>query len=103
MPSARLPLTAGGPDGIPLSHGDHARGDHGRRPWPVALRAVSYTHLDVYKRQAWLVEQARVLVNPGVPFGGEPLRFARLNFATTRSLLDEGLGRIEQAVRSRRP
>ena len=58
--------------------------------------------LDV-EPSAWLVEQARVLVNPGVPFGGEPLRFARLNFATTRSLLDEGLGRIEQAVRSRRP
>ena len=58
--------------------------------------------LDV-EPSAWLVEQARVLVNPGVPFGGEPLRFARLNFATTRTLLDEGLGRIEQAVRGRRP
>jgi cystathionine beta-lyase len=46
----------------------------------------------------WLLEEARVAVNAGVPFGGEPRRFARLNFATTRRLLDEGLGRIERAL-----
>ena len=68
------------------------------------LQWLDFTRLGLdVEPSAWLVEQARVLVNPGVPFGGEPLRFARLNFATTRSLLDEGLGRIEQAVRGRRP
>ena len=68
------------------------------------LQWLDFTRLGLdVEPSAWLVEQARVLVNPGVPFGGEPRRFARLNFATTRSLLDEGLGRIEQAVRSRRP
>lgn len=50
---------------------------------------------------AWLLDEARVAVNSGVPFGGEPTRFARLNFGTTRSLLDEGLARIERAVRRR--
>lgn len=50
----------------------------------------------------WLLEQARVAVNSGVPFGGQARRFARLNFATTRALLDEGLGHIERALRRRR-
>lgn len=50
----------------------------------------------------WLLQEARVAVNSGVPFGGQPGRFARLNFATTRALLDEGLGRIERALTRRR-
>ena len=50
----------------------------------------------------WLLQEARVAVNSGVPFGGQPGRFARLNFATTRALLDVGLGRIERALTRRR-
>ncbi len=46
----------------------------------------------------WLLEHAKVAVNPGVPFGGEPHRFARLNFAATRPLLEEGLARIGAAL-----
>ena len=49
----------------------------------------------------WLLEEARVAVNSGVPFGGAPGRFARLNFGTTRALLDEGLARLDRVVRSR--
>lgn len=50
---------------------------------------------------AWLEREARVAVNPGVPFGGAPHRYARLNFAATRALLDEGLTRIGRVVRAR--
>ena len=49
----------------------------------------------------WLEREARVAVNPGVPFGGAPHRYARLNFAATRALLDEGLTRIGRLVRER--
>ncbi len=49
----------------------------------------------------WLRTTARVALNPGPPFGAEEHRFARLNFATTRPLLELGLERIAEAVRSR--
>jgi cystathionine beta-lyase len=49
----------------------------------------------------WLLETARVAVNPGTPFGAPANRFARLNFATPRPLLDEGLERIGRALAQR--
>ncbi|MFZ1286709.1 MAG: aminotransferase class I/II-fold pyridoxal phosphate-dependent enzyme [Candidatus Phosphoribacter sp.] len=48
---------------------------------------------------AWLLDQARVALTGGVPFGGAPHRYARLNFATTRPLLEQGLEQIGAAVR----
>ena len=39
-----------------------------RKPWPSARTAVSYTHLDVYKRQDLVL---LMTVNPG--FGGQSL------------------------------
>ncbi len=50
---------------------------------------------------AWLLREARVALNDGVPFGAAPHRFARLNFATTAPLLDEALDRIGRAVAAR--
>ncbi len=49
----------------------------------------------------WLLREAKVALSPGVPFGGAPRRFARLNFATTRQLLEQGLERIARAVAAR--
>ncbi len=56
--------------------------------------------LDV-EPSAWLLEEAKVALQAGAPFGGEAHRFARLNFATTEPLLREGLARIGRAVSRR--
>ncbi|GAA1877730.1 MalY/PatB family protein [Lapillicoccus jejuensis] len=50
---------------------------------------------------AWLLREARVALNDGVPFGAPAHRFARLNYATTAPLLDEALTRIGRAVARR--
>lgn len=49
----------------------------------------------------WFLEHAQVMLSPGRPFRAPPRRFARLNFATTTALLDEGLGRIADALEKR--
>ncbi|MDF2570827.1 MAG: patB [Sporomusa sp.] len=46
----------------------------------------------------FLVHKARVGLNPGKNFGSQGEGFARLNFATQRSVLLEGLIRIEKAL-----
>jgi cystathionine beta-lyase len=50
----------------------------------------------------WLLEQAKVRLNSGPTFGPGGAGFARLNFATTPSLLGEILGRIAGALGDRR-
>lgn len=47
---------------------------------------------------AWLLEQARVALNPGPDFGVHGSGFARLNFATTRPVLDEIVTRMVRAL-----
>lgn len=47
---------------------------------------------------AWLLEHARVALNPGPDFGEHGHGFVRLNFATTRAVLDEALDRIVAAL-----
>ena len=56
--------------------------------------------LDVEPTDFFLAE-AKVAINPGVPFGAPAHRFGRLNFATTRPLLEQGLERIAAAVSAR--
>lgn len=48
---------------------------------------------------AWLLEHARVALNPGPDFGEHGAGFVRLNFATTRAVLDEAIDRIAAALR----
>jgi len=48
---------------------------------------------------AALLEKVRVGLSPGLQFGEAGAGFARLNFATTRELLDEIVDRIATAVR----
>jgi cystathionine beta-lyase len=48
-----------------------------------------------------LLEKARVALSGGLQFGDAGAGFARLNFATTRELLDEIIDRIVEAVRAR--
>ena len=46
-----------------------------------------------------LLESARVALSSGLDFGPRGAGFARLNFATTREILDEILDRVFEAVR----
>jgi cystathionine beta-lyase len=46
----------------------------------------------------WLLREAKVMLNPGVPFRAEPLRFVRLNYATTRPILSEALSRLDGVI-----
>lgn len=48
---------------------------------------------------AHLVERARVGLNEGSEYGAAGRGFARLNFATTRAIVDEALDRIAAALR----
>ena len=48
---------------------------------------------------ASLLESARVALSSGLDFGAEGEGFARLNFATTRPILDAILDRVVEAVR----
>jgi cysteine-S-conjugate beta-lyase len=49
----------------------------------------------------WLLEHARVALSSGPDFGPHGAGFARLNFATTRGILDEIVDRTVTAVRGR--
>lgn len=50
---------------------------------------------------AWLIDNAKVWMNSGHAFGEAGRGYARMNLATTQTLLDEGLRRIVEAVRAR--
>lgn len=47
----------------------------------------------------FLLERARVGLNPGTDFGADGAGFARLNFGCPRGLLEAGIARIGQALR----
>ncbi|MFU8891614.1 MAG: MalY/PatB family protein, partial [Anaerosomatales bacterium] len=49
----------------------------------------------------WLLEHARVALSSGPDFGSHGAGYARLNFATSREILDEILDRIVAAIASR--
>lgn len=51
--------------------------------------------------QGLLLNRAKVGLNDGAAYGHGGAGFARLNFACSRSLLQEGLVRIEQALKNR--
>jgi cysteine-S-conjugate beta-lyase len=50
---------------------------------------------------AFFLDRARVALSDGAAFGPPGRGFARLNFATSRPLLDEILGRMDRALRER--
>ncbi|WNC15654.1 MalY/PatB family protein [Brevibacillus brevis] len=56
--------------------------------------------MDEKSLQRFLLTQAKVAVNQGYTFGQGGEQFIRLNIACPRSILEEGLKRIEQAVNS---
>ncbi|MBP2626995.1 MAG: Cystathionine beta-lyase [Firmicutes bacterium] len=54
---------------------------------------------DAKELEKFLVHTAKVGLNPGKNFGSQGAGFARINFATQRSVLLEGLTRIEKALK----
>ncbi len=48
--------------------------------------------------QTFLLEEAKLALNDGVTFGSGSQGFVRLNFATSRPLLQEGLERLAHAI-----
>lgn len=62
------------------------------------FRAVSN---DPAYLQELLLNRAKVGLNDGAAYGQGGACFARINFACSRSLLQEGLVRIEQAIKNR--
>lgn len=49
----------------------------------------------------FFLAKARVAMNPGPAFGPNGQGFVRLNFATSRSILEQAVGRMAEAVRDR--
>ena len=49
--------------------------------------------------QKFLLEEGKIALNDGINFGAAYQGFARLNFATSRALLTEGLERLARAIR----
>lgn len=52
--------------------------------------------LEAEERKKWLHEQVRLFLSPGLPFGKAGLTFERLNFGTSRPVLDEALKRLTE-------
>ena len=50
--------------------------------------------------EAALLNKGKVILNDGRPYGSGSDGYFRLNVGCPRSLLEDGLGRIEKAVRS---
>ena len=48
---------------------------------------------------AWLVENAKIALNPGFAFGEGGVGHVRLNFATSPEILGEALDRLDAALR----
>ena len=67
------------------------------------LQWLDFTELDLDVEPArWLRQHARIALNEGPTFGAAAHRFARLNYAAPRTLLEEGLTRMERALREYR-
>ncbi|MDY3126586.1 MAG: aminotransferase class I/II-fold pyridoxal phosphate-dependent enzyme [Corynebacterium sp.] len=60
------------------------------------FRDTAIGHLE--RPAAWLVEHARVALNEGATFGDIGKGQARLNFATSREILEEAINRIASAI-----
>lgn len=71
-------------------------------PEGTYLLWLDFRPLDLGQEPAeWLLEHARVALSKGTDFGPHGAGFARLNFATSRGLLDETIDRIVAAVQAR--
>lgn len=69
-------------------------------PEGTYLAWLDFTNLELDDVETFLREKAKVALNDGAWFGPSGEGFARLNFATSRSIVEEALGRIRNAVQA---
>jgi len=71
-------------------------------PEATFLAWLDFRALDLPRTpQAFFLERARVALSEGLAFGEPGRGFARLNFGTSRPILDEILARMDAALRAR--
>lgn len=70
-------------------------------PQGTYLAWLDCSALDLVNPQQFFLEQAKVGLSAGVDFGDRHQQFVRLNFGCPRSLLEEGIGRMERALAQR--
>ena len=68
-------------------------------PQGTYLAWLDCSALDLDNPQQFFLEQARVGLSAGVDFGDKHQQFVRLNFGCPRSLLEEGIARLERSLR----
>jgi len=70
-------------------------------PQGTYLAWLNCSALDLDNPQQFFLEQAKVGLSPGLDFGDQHQQFVRLNFGCPRSLLEEGIARMERALAQR--
>jgi len=70
-------------------------------PQGTYLAWLDCSALDLSNPQQFFLEQAKVGLSPGLDFGDQHQQFVRLNFGCPRSLLEEGIARMERALTQR--
>ncbi|WP_053119996.1 MalY/PatB family protein [Pseudomonas sp. P1.31] len=70
-------------------------------PQGTYLAWLDCSALDLANPQQFFLEQAKVGLSAGLDFGDQHQQFVRLNFGCPRSLLEEGIARMERALANR--
>lgn len=70
-------------------------------PQGTYLAWLDCSALELDDPQQFFLEQAKVGLSAGLEFGDDSQQFVRLNFGCPRALLEEGLQRMERALRNR--
>jgi cystathionine beta-lyase len=70
-------------------------------PQSTYLAWLDCSALGLDNPQQFFLEQAKVGLSPGLDFGDDCQQFVRLNFGCPRSLLEEGIARMERSLRHR--
>lgn len=70
-------------------------------PQGTYLAWLDCSALDLDDPQQFFLEQAKVGLSAGLDFGDQHQQFVRLNFGCPRSLLEEGIARMERALTHR--
>ncbi|MCL9800301.1 PatB family C-S lyase [Pseudomonas sp. rhizo66] len=70
-------------------------------PQGTYLAWLDCSALDLDNPQQFFLEQAKVGLSAGLDFGDQHQQFVRLNFGCPRSLLEEGIARMEHALAKR--
>ena len=71
-------------------------------PQGTYLAWLDCSALGLESPQQFFLEQAKVGLSPGLDFGDANKQFVRLNFGCPRSLLEEGIARMERSLLNRK-